>query len=46
MKLLQTIDKHILAYWYTTPAERAWAYLATFVPLTALIVATITQLMY
>lgn len=43
MKLLQTIDKHILAYWYTTPAERVWAYLATFVPLTALACSVISE---
>lgn len=30
MKLLITIDKHILSYWDTAPSERVWAYLATF----------------
>ena len=29
MKLLTTIDKHILSYWDTAPSERVWAYLAT-----------------
>lgn len=29
MKLLATIDKHILSYWNTAPSERLWAYLAT-----------------
>ena len=29
MKLLTTIDKHILSYWGTAPSERVWAYLAT-----------------
>ncbi|UXE89766.1 hypothetical protein [Limosilactobacillus reuteri] len=29
MKLLVTIDKHILSYWNTAPSERLWAYLAT-----------------
>lgn len=29
MKLLTTIDKHILSYWNTAPSERLWAYLAT-----------------
>lgn len=29
MKLLTTIDKHILSYWDTAPSERLWAYLAT-----------------
>ena len=29
MKLLTTIDKHILSYWGTAPSERLWAYLAT-----------------
>ncbi|WLR79364.1 hypothetical protein [Limosilactobacillus reuteri] len=28
MKLLTTIDKHILSYWDTAPSERLWAYLA------------------
>lgn len=36
MKLLTTIDRCILSYWNTEPSERVWAYLATFVPLTAL----------
>lgn len=29
MKLLATIDRHILAYWNTAPSERLWAYLAS-----------------
>ena len=29
MKLLTTIDKHILSYWDTAPSERVWAYLVT-----------------
>lgn len=29
MKLLTTIDKHILNYWDTAPSERVWAYLVT-----------------
>lgn len=29
MKLLTTIDKHILSYWDTAPSERLWAYLVT-----------------
>lgn len=45
MKLLQTIDKHILAYWYTSPAERAWAYLATL-PVVVLVLDAITQLFH
>ena len=42
MKVLQTIDNHILVFWFTAPEERAWAYLATFVPLTALAIELIT----
>lgn len=44
MKLLATIDHHILAYWNTAPSERGWAYLATFVPLTALACSVISEL--
>ena len=29
MKLLTTIDKHILSYWDTAPSERLWAYRVT-----------------
>ena len=36
--MLQKIDGKILAYWDTAPNERAWAYLATFVPLLGLII--------
>ena len=45
MKLLQTIDKHILAYWYTSPEERLWAYLATL-PAIVLVLDGITQLFH
>ncbi|MEE6635320.1 hypothetical protein [Limosilactobacillus pontis] len=44
MKLLRTIDNQILAFWYTAPDERVWAYLATFVPATALIIGLIVQI--
>lgn len=37
MKLLQTIDKRILAYWATSPKERAFAYGVTFTPVVFLI---------
>lgn len=37
MKLLHTIDNQILAFWYTAPSDRLWAYLATFVPVVAVI---------
>ena len=43
MKLLTTIDHCILSYWNTEPSERVWAYPATFVPLTALIIGTVAQ---
>lgn len=43
MKLLRTIDNQILAFWYTASDERVWAYLATFVPVSALIVGLVTQ---
>lgn len=43
MKLLRTIDNHILAFWYTAPDERVWAYLATLVPATTLVIGLITQ---
>ena len=43
MKLLATIDQHILAYWNTSPSERGWSYLATFVPLAALLCSIITE---
>lgn len=43
MKALRTIDNQILAFWYTSPQDRVWAYLATFVPITALVIGLITQ---
>ena len=43
MKVLRTIDNQILAFWYTTPSDRLWAYLATFVPATAFIIGLMTQ---
>lgn len=43
MKLLVTIDRHILAYWNTAPEDRLWAYLASL-PVAALILDAITQL--
>ena len=44
MKVLRTIDNQILAFWYTSPDERTWAYLATFVPAVAFIIGLATQL--
>lgn len=43
MKLLATIDRHILAYWETAPSERLWAYLATL-PAVVLVIDAVTQL--
>ena len=43
MKLLATIDKHILSYWDTAPSERLWAYLATL-PVVLVAMNLITQL--
>lgn len=43
MKVLRTIDNQILAFWYTAPSDRLWAYLATFVPATAFIIGLMTQ---
>lgn len=43
MKVLRTIDNQILAFWYTAPNDRLWAYLATFVPATAFIIGLMTQ---
>ena len=43
MKLLATIDHRILSYWNTMPRDRVWAYLATFVPLTALVCSVISE---
>ncbi len=37
MKFLQTIDRRILTYWATSPAERVFAYGVTFAPLLAVI---------
>lgn len=42
MKLLATIDRHILAYWNTEPDERLWAYLATM-PILVLIIDAVTH---
>lgn len=35
--MLRKIDGKILDFWWTTPDERVWAYLGTFVPLLGLI---------
>ena len=43
MKLLATIDKHILAYWNTEPEDRLWAYLASL-PVAVLVFDAVTQL--
>lgn len=43
MKILQTIDKQILAYWNTAEDERLWAYLASL-PVAVLVLDAITQL--
>lgn len=43
MKLLLTIDRHILAYWNTAPEDRLWAYLASL-PVAVLVLDAITQL--
>ena len=43
MKLLSSIDKHILNFWYTAPSERLWAYLATL-PALLLIIYGLAQL--
>ena len=43
MKILATIDRHILAYWSTAPEERLWAYLASL-PVAVLVLDAITQL--
>ena len=43
MKLLATIDRHILAYWNTAPDERLWAYLATF-PVVVLVFDSVAQI--
>lgn len=31
--MIAKIDQAILDFWFTNPDERAWAYLATLVPL-------------
>lgn len=31
--MIAKIDQSILDFWFTSPNERAWAYLATFIPL-------------
>lgn len=43
MKILATIDKHILVFWDTAPSERLWAYLASL-PVAVLVLDAITQL--
>lgn len=43
MKVLQTIDKQILAYWDTCENERLWAYLATL-PVFILVIDAVAQL--
>ncbi len=43
MKLLTTIDKHILSYWDTAPSERLWAYLVTL-PVVLVVINAVTQL--
>lgn len=43
MKILATIDRHILACWDTAPSERLWAYLATL-PAVVLVIDVIAQL--
>lgn len=43
MKVLRTIDNQILAFWYTAPSERLWAYLASL-PVAVLVLDAITQL--
>ena len=43
MKLLATIDKHILAYWNTAPSERIWAYLASL-PVVVLVFDAVAQI--
>lgn len=43
MKLLATIDQHILAFWDTAPSERLWAYLASM-PVVVLIIDALAHL--
>ncbi len=43
MKLLTTIDKHILSYWDTAPSERLWAYLVTL-PVVLVVMNLLAQL--
>lgn len=43
MKLLATIDRHILAYWNTAPSERLWAYLASL-PVVVLVFDAVAQI--
>ena len=43
MKLLATIDRHILAYWNTAPSERIWAYLANL-PVVVLVFDAVAQI--
>lgn len=43
MKLLATIDQHILAFWDTAPSDRLWAYLAS-TPVVILLIDAFTQL--
>ena len=43
MKILQTIDKQILAYWNTAEDERLWAYLASL-PVAVLVFDAVAQI--
>ena len=43
MKILQTIDKQILAYWNTAEDERLWAYLASL-PVVVLVFDAVAQI--
>ena len=40
--MLKRIDQAILSYWFTSPSQRLWAYMATIVP----IVFVIAELSY
>ncbi|WP_291977578.1 hypothetical protein [Limosilactobacillus sp.] len=42
--MIAKIDQAILDFWFTNPDERAWAYLATLLPLLALIASIINYL--
>lgn len=43
MKLLATIDRHILAYWNTAPEDRLWSYLASL-PVAVLVFDAVAQI--